>query len=102
MSDYAQEYWVELYRSALLELEHSLMAGRLTEARAEIVNRLEKLREIPGLHAEEKQAIEDAVGAMRMLEREEARYAAEQQRHLAHAALKELEAIEPAIERLKA
>ena len=71
------------------------------DARAEIVKRVEKLRGVPGLHAEEKQAIEDALRAMRMLEREEARYAAEQQRSLAHAALKKLEAIEPAIERLK-
>jgi hypothetical protein len=28
MSDYSQESWVELYRHALLELKHSLMAGR--------------------------------------------------------------------------
>jgi|SRR5258708_37271721 hypothetical protein len=101
MSDYSQESWVELYRHALLELKHSLMAGRLMDARAEIVKRVEKLRGVPGLHAEEKQAIEDALNAMRMLEREEARHAAEQQRNLAYAALQKLQAIEPAIARLE-
>jgi hypothetical protein len=40
-SDYDQEKWIEVYKSAVLELEQSLIAGRLAEARAEIVKRIE-------------------------------------------------------------
>jgi hypothetical protein len=34
MTDYDHELWYELYRSALMELEHSLMAGRINCAPA--------------------------------------------------------------------
>src|SRR5258708_38004880 len=100
MSDYSQESWVELYRHALLELKHSLMAGRLMDARAEIVKRVEKLRGVHGLHAEGKQAIEDALNAMRMLQREEARHAAQRPPSLGYAPLQKLPAIQPAIAEL--
>ena len=78
MTDYDQEKWVDLYQAAMLELEHSLMAGRLQDARPEILKRIEKLRDMPGLHREERQAVEDALSGLRMLEREEERYAAAQ------------------------
>ena len=38
----------------------TVMRGRLGDARAAINARVEKLREIPNLHAREHQAIEDA------------------------------------------
>ncbi len=70
MTEYEKEKWVELYRTTLLELEHAKMAGRIGDARTEIAARIEKLHSIPGLHAEERQAIDDALGALRILERE--------------------------------
>ena len=45
---------VEFYRGAGTELQHSLMAGRIMEARAEIMARAAKLRNMPGLHREEQ------------------------------------------------
>jgi hypothetical protein len=69
-----------IYKAALVELEHSLMAGRIADARP--VKRLEILRDTPGVHKEEQQAIEDALNSLRSLEREHARYAAEEQRNL--------------------
>jgi hypothetical protein len=80
MSEYDKEKWVELYRTALLELEHAKMAGRIGDARTGIAARIEKLHNIPGLHAEETQAIEDALSSLRTLEREEERYAADERR----------------------
>jgi hypothetical protein len=94
MTDYDHELWYELYRSALMELEHSLMAGRIKDARAEVLNRVEKLKSIPGLHAEEKQAIEDAVSGLRSLEHIEAE-------HVANEALQKLRSLEPKLRRLK-
>ena len=65
------EKWEELYQSALLELEHSLINGRIREARGAIAERLEKLHTLPGLHTEERQAIQDALSNLRVVEREE-------------------------------
>jgi hypothetical protein len=50
VSEYDKEKWVEVYQAAILELKQSLMAGRIADARAEIVKRIEALREIPGQH----------------------------------------------------
>jgi hypothetical protein len=65
------EKWYELYKSAMTEFDHSLVAGRIQDARVEILSRVENLRNIPGLHAEEKQAIEDAMSGLQSLERDE-------------------------------
>lgn len=100
-NEYDNEKWVDLYRSAMLELEHSLMAGRILDARAEITQRIEKLYDIPGLHAKERQAIEDALSGLRSLEREEIIYAKDQQRELAQAAIEKLRSIEPGLRRLE-
>jgi hypothetical protein len=59
-ADYDQEKWVELYKKAILELEHAKMTGRIGDTRTELGARVEKLRGIPGLHAEEIQAIDEA------------------------------------------
>ena len=37
--DYDQEKWYALYEADVVELKHSLMAGRIADARAEIVKR---------------------------------------------------------------
>jgi hypothetical protein len=47
--DYDNEKWVELYRSAVLEFQHSLMSGRISDARAEIAARARKATGMPGL-----------------------------------------------------
>ena len=97
MSEYDKEKWVELYRAALLELEHAKMTGRIGNARTEIAARIEKLHDIPGLHAKERQAIEDALNSLRSLEREEERYAADERR-VAETALEKLRFIAPRVE----
>jgi hypothetical protein len=96
--DYDQEKWVEVYKS-VLEFEQSLIAGRIPDAHAEIVKRIEALRSIPGLYGEECQAIEDAIHNLRLPEREDANHAAEEQRKAAEASLERLRSIAPKIKR---
>ena len=88
------EGWYRLYESAMLELEQAKLAGRIGDARKEIAARIEKLRNIPALHEREKQAIEDALNALRMLEREDERAKADECR-IAEAALEKLRTTEP-------
>ena len=97
--DYDEEKWVEVYKSAVLELEQSLIAGRIADARSEIVKRIEALRSIPGLHGEERQAIEDAIHNLRVLEREDGGITAEEERKGVEAALERLRSIAPKIKR---
>jgi hypothetical protein len=99
MGDYEKSEWYQLYSRAMLELEHALMAGRIMGARSEILRRLETLRDIPGLHEHERQAIQDALSGLNGLEREEIRYVGERQREAAKLALDKLRSIGPAIER---
>ncbi|MCU1300247.1 MAG: hypothetical protein JWQ87_531 [Candidatus Sulfotelmatobacter sp.] len=73
MTEHDQENWVALYRAALVELEHEKIAGRIKVARTEIVARVGKLQNMPGLHADERQAIADALSSLRFLELEESR-----------------------------
>lgn len=100
MTEHNNEQWVELYRAALMELERAKLAGRIGDARTEIAARIDKLRNFPGLHAEERQALEDALSGLRSLEREEARYAAAEERRIAEAALEKLRIIAPKLEEL--
>jgi|SRR5579863_3700196 len=97
--DYTKEKWVELYASAITELKHALMAGRILEARNEIMSRLELLRESLNSHPRERQAITDALNNLRVLEREESKYKAEQQRQAVQTALEKLETINPMIQK---
>jgi hypothetical protein len=53
MAEYSGEKWVDIYQKALLELGHARMRRRIGDARAEIILRVEKLRNIPDLHARE-------------------------------------------------
>jgi hypothetical protein len=76
--NYNNENWVVLYRAALIELEHARMSDRIKDARIEIVARIEKLHTMPGLHTEERDAIADALSALRSLEQEETHFDAEQ------------------------
>jgi uncharacterized protein (DUF342 family) len=103
MSDTPAEKWIELYTSAMLELKHALMAGRILEARTEIAARLEKLREMSGLHHRELQTLTDALHNLRTLERIEQQQDgdAQQHREAAQNALEKVKSLAPKIERLK-
>jgi hypothetical protein len=80
--EYQNESWVDLYRAAMVELEHAKMSGRIDAARSEIVARIEKLHSMPGLHIDERQALQDALSGLRTLAEDEVRYDAEQKRRL--------------------
>ena len=92
--EYEREKWYSVYETAMVELEQAKIAGRIGDAREEITTRIEKLRDIPGLHEREKQAIEDALNGLRMLEQEEERARADERR-IAEAALEKLRVIGP-------
>ena len=100
-TDYDHEKWVELYKEAILGLEHAKMTGRIGNARSELAARIKKLRGIPGLHAAELHAIDHAHGTLRFLEQEEERYAADEKRRAIEEALHKLRSIAPKIEKLK-
>ena len=74
------------------------MTGRIADAREEIIKRVAARRDMPGVHDEERQAIEGVLSSLRSLEREEVKYQAEEQRKQAEAALKKLRSIAPKIE----
>ena len=97
MSQHEQEDWIALYRAALVELEHAKMAGRILDARTEIVARVEKLHGMPGLHEDERRAIADALNSLRFLELEEARHDKEEQHRALDESLEKLRSISPAV-----
>jgi len=75
MEDFQKEDWISLYQAALTELEQGKMSERIEAAHSAIVARMEKICTLPGLHPEERRAIEDALHGLRSLKREEARFA---------------------------
>lgn len=99
MTDYEHESWLALYRAALVELEHAKMSGRIEAARTAVSARLEKLRSIPGLHTEERQAIDDTRRMLQVLEEEEHRYNREQKRRILEEAEQKLRSIAPNIQK---
>jgi hypothetical protein len=100
MADYSGESWIEIYQRALTELEHAKMKGRIGEARAEIIARVEELKKIPAPHEREDQAIDDALNALRFLELEEERYDENQRRQALETATRKLQSIEPRIKKI--
>src|ERR1700747_1784937 len=100
MNDYEKEEWWELYRTAVVELEHAKITGRVQETRIAIVAPVEKLQKLPGLHAKERHAITDALNSLRELGREEAQYQADQKQQVVDKALQNLRDIDPAIRHL--
>ena len=100
MAEYCGEKWVDIYQKALTELGHARMRGRIGDARAEILARVEKLKSIPSLHAREDRAIDDALNALGFLEREEDRYDENQRRQALETALRKLQSIGPKIKKL--
>jgi len=77
------------------------MAGRIIEARTAIVSRMEKLTTLPGLHPQERRAIEDALRSLRLLEKEDARLTEEEGRRAIDHALEKLRSVKDSIERWK-
>ena len=100
MAEYSGEKWVEIYEKALMELGHAKMRGRIGDARAQIIARVEKLKSIPTLHAREDRAIEDALTALRFLEREEERYDENQRRRALETAMRKLQSVGLKIKKL--
>jgi hypothetical protein len=93
MEDFQKEDWVSIYQSGLTELEHARISGRIEAAEKAIVSRMEKLLTMPGLHSEERHAIEDAIPILGILEREEARYDAERKRFAVGSLLEKLRSV---------
>jgi hypothetical protein len=91
------EDWMQLYRAALLELEHAQMTGRIGDARKAIFARIEKLQHLPGLHADERHSLADALSALTVLEREEDRYQKEEKQRILNHAAKKLRSIAPRV-----
>jgi hypothetical protein len=95
MNDHQKENWFELYRTAMLELQQGAMTGRIGDARIGIAARIAALKQLPGLHSEESDAIEDALNNLRFLEREEEHLAAEEKKRLLREAMQKLQTIAP-------
>jgi len=66
MSEREQHRWVALYRSALLELDHSRLPGRIRDARETMEKRLQELQQRPNA-SEELRALNDALHNLRVL-----------------------------------
>jgi hypothetical protein len=94
------EKWVEIYQQALMELGQARMRGRIGHARAAIRSRVEKLKDLPGLYAAEQQAIDDALSALRFLEREEERNDENQRRETLEVAARKIRSLGPKIKHL--
>jgi hypothetical protein len=101
MEDFHQEDWVALYQSALVELEQAKMSGRIEAAKGAIVARMERLCTMPGLHPQERQAIEDALRSLRLLKQEEERFDAEEGRQAAERSLQNLRSVGATIQRFR-
>jgi len=76
---HAAQRWVALYHLALVELDRGRMPGRLHDARHEMFDRVEELRDLSGSHDVEHQAIQDALAGMRSLDKEQQQWAAQQE-----------------------
>jgi hypothetical protein len=79
MAAHAAQRWVALYHLALVELDRGRMPGRLHDARHEMFDRVEELRDLSGSHDVEHQAIQDALANMRSLGKEQQQWAAQQE-----------------------
>ena len=95
MHDYDSQKWYDLYKAAVLELERAPMTGRIRDARAAIISRLETLQQHPNLHHTEMSAIGDAINNLRVLEREEERLAAEDKKRILQQTVQRLKTIAP-------
>jgi hypothetical protein len=100
MADYSLEKSIGIYPKALMKLGHARMRGRIGDTRAEIIARVEMLKTVPGLHEQEDRAINDALNALRFLEREEDRYDENQRREALDTAARKQESLGSKISKL--
>ena len=72
-SDLRFPHWQSQYQAALVELNHTKLLERVTEAEYAIYERLESLEGIPNPESRfaELLAIEDALASLRLLKREQ-------------------------------
>jgi hypothetical protein len=95
MNDYDQQKWFDIYRKAMPELNRAAITGRIRDARGEIAARLEMLKQHPGLHQHEHQAIQDALNNLRVLEREEKCLASDEKTRLLQETIQKLASVAP-------
>jgi len=76
---HAVQGWVAVYHLALLELDRARLPARLNDARHEMFDRVEELRDLSGSHDGEHQAIQDALAKISSLEREQQQWAVQQE-----------------------
>jgi hypothetical protein len=95
--NYENEEWFGLYRDAMLELEHAKMTGRISDTRTAVIARLEKLKDMPRFQTEEREAIDDALRGLKVLEREEAAYQDDEKQRIVERALTSLRPLASAI-----
>jgi hypothetical protein len=100
--DYDHEKWVKFYKIAILGLERAKLRDRIEDTRVEMAARIVKLRDVPGMHAEESSAIDKAHRTLLLLESEQERFAAEEKGRAIEEALRQIRSIAPKIEKLKA
>jgi len=100
--DYDHEKWVKFYKMAILGLERTKLRDRIEDTRVEMAARIVKLRDVPGMHAEEISAMDKAHRTLVLLESEEERFASEEKRRAIEEALRQIRSIAPKIEKLKA
>jgi len=67
------------------------MTGRIRDARVGIAARVEGLTTVPGLHQEEKHALQEALSVLRIVEQHEARFDEEERKRVAAKALRKIE-----------
>jgi predicted DNA-binding protein (UPF0278 family) len=73
MDDLKYPEWQNPFREALLELDREKLQSKMMKAEEAIFQRLQQLAETSDSHAE-RQAIEDAISALRVLKREKLNY----------------------------
>jgi hypothetical protein len=95
--DHLDEHWTTVYETAVAELEHAKIKGRIQDARNEIFTRMEKLLTLPGLHTEEVRAISDALSALIIIAAEEDAYDAKQKQLVIDHALQTLRSVAPTV-----
>src|ERR1700678_3332736 len=95
MNDYDEQKGFDIYRTAMLELNRAAMTRRILDAPGEITARLEMLKQPPGLHQHEHQAIQDALNNLRILEGEEKRLASDEKNSLLQETIQKLASVAP-------
>jgi hypothetical protein len=70
MENYENQNWFSLYRSALVEVEPSKLPALIEAAKQAILTRIETIHALSGRHPAELHAIEDALRALNLLQRE--------------------------------